>query len=250
MTTDSPADPVPSSRPDSLGIAVPREWVQLPVERSDFDRFCAEMRRTWADEFGWDRTTQRHAELLVTRMRRDVVRAGIQFVAMFVSSNTEDGPAEPDPVAADVLMASCTVGTYTREALGAKLPLTLGNLAMAFGRRADAEPERSEREYKSIVNLEPPVVHELPLGRSIRLRRLYELREPGTLPQRFFGESYLAPLDEAGERCTIVQFTTVNLSLAPIFSDLFETIASTVTHFHDDDPTRFESKWVDPLGED
>lgn len=256
MTTATTAD---QGQPDSLGIAVPREWVQLPVERTPFDQFCTEMRATWADELGWDRTTQRQAELLLGRIRRDVVRAGIQFVAMYVASNEEaadPGPAElegaaprQDPLADEVLMATCTVGTYSRESLRAKLPLTLGNLAMAFGRRAD-EPDTGERQYKSIVNLDPPAIHQLPIGTSIRLRRLYELHEPGLLPQRFYAETYLTPADPAGETCTIAQFTTINLPLAPIFSELFESIAGTITHFRDADPTEFESEWVDSLREE
>jgi hypothetical protein len=238
---------------DSIGIAVPREWIQLPVERADFDRFCAEMRRTWADEFGWDRTTQRQAELLLVRIRRDIVRAGIRFVAMYVSSPGDErrtgeplpGGVEQDPLAGEVLMATCTVGTYTKEALGARIGLTLTNLTMAFGRRADAEPVGAERRFKRIVNLEPPMFHDLPIGRSIRLRRLYELLQPGVLPQRFFSESYLTPLGDDGERCTIANFTTINLGLAPVFSELFATIAGTLTSFTPDQETAFDSGWVD-----
>ena len=65
--------------PDSIGIAIPREWTQLPVDRSEFSRFCDEAKKRWV-EAGWDRTTQRRGDLLLNRIRRDVQRHGIQFV--------------------------------------------------------------------------------------------------------------------------------------------------------------------------
>lgn len=243
---------------DSLGVALPREWVELPVERSAFDRMCSEMRTRWADDDGWDRTTQRRAELLLSRIRRDLVRHGLQFAASLVSSPTDDDRrqsapmavdgAEQDEAADDVIMATCTIGTYTKESFGAKIDLTLGNLTMAFGRRPDADADASGTgsPYRRIVNVEPPMFHELPIGTSVRLRRLYELHEPGVLPQRFYGESYLTPLDPAGGRCVIAHFTTINLDLARLLGELFEAIAGTLTLFGPDDPTAFASEWVDP----
>lgn len=244
--------------PDSIGIALPREWLQIPVERAEFDTFCSELRRQWAEDNGWDRTTQRRAELLLSRIRRDIVRAGIQFIALYVSSPTDEDRAAAapvsddmtaDPAADEVLMATCSVGKYTKESLGAKVGLTLGNLTMAFGRKPNAEAEGpgdgAKREYSRIVNIEPPMYHDLPIGKSVRLRRMYELLEPGVLPQRFFGETYMTPVGDDGEECTITHFTTINLQLARVFSELFEAIAGTITEFGEDDPTEFESPWVD-----
>jgi len=240
-----------ADKPDSIGIAIPNEWTQLPVERAEFDRFCSEARSRWV-EAEWDRTTQRQADLLLNRMRREIIRHGIQFVAMFVGEPTDDDRAAmapvdgEDPDAKDVLMGTVTVGTYTKEMLGAKGDLKLGNLIMAFGsRHRRQQPDVSALRYKSITNLEPPMLHDLAIGRSVRLRRLYELLTEGFLPQRFYGETYLTPLDEAGSRCTITNFTTPNLGLAPVFSELFEKIAGTITFWTPDQDTTFESEWVD-----
>ena len=74
---------------------------------------------------------------------------------------------------------------------------------------------------------------------------MYELLDKGFLPQRFYGESYLTPLDDDAKSCTITHFTTVNLSLAPVFSDLFQSIAGTLTLWTPDQETSFESEWVD-----
>jgi hypothetical protein len=243
--------PQATEQPDSIGIAIPRQWNELPVERAQFDRFCTEAKARWV-EAEWDRTTQRRAELLLNRIRGDLLRHGVQFVAVYLGEPTDDDRAAAVPVegedeaAQDVLMASCTVGTYTKEVLGARADLTLGNLVMAFGRKhKQQQPQVSALRFKSITNLEPPILHDLPIGRSVRLRRLYELLSEGFLPQRFYGETYLTPLAGEGGRCTITHFTTPNLGLAPVFSELFEKIAATLTFWTPDDETSFESEWVD-----
>ena len=252
---------------DSIGIATPREWIPLPIERGDFDRFCDDARRRWQQQ-GWDRTTERRAEILLARIRRDLQRAGVQYASMFVStpdgSDPVDDGADTGAVAdaaadtdtgadtADagsdagrqLLMATCVVGIYDKEELGAKVPLSLGNLAMAFGRKP-----KPEAGFQKITNLEPPTLHKLPLGSSVRLRRMYKLRQPGGLPERFFGESYLVPIGEGGQRCVICHFVTPNVNVSSLFSELFVQIAATLTGWTPDQETSFESEWVDPFGE-
>lgn len=239
---------------DSIGIALPHEWIEIPLERGGFDRFHQELAARWV-EGGWDRTTRRRAEILLRRIRRDLIRAGLHIAALFVSSPTDeeratdakfDVDAEEDPSAADVLFATCSVTTYTQEELGSTLPLTLGNLVIAFGRTA---PDPRGRNEERITNLEPPQPVDLPAGRSVRLRRLYELPEAGPLPERFYGETYLTPIGDDGARCLVTHFTTINLQVARLFSELFETMAGTLTMFRPDDPTDVDSEWVDLFDE-
>lgn len=242
-----------AAEPDSLGIAIPEAWIQIPVDRGEYDAFVTRLRDRWKNEAKWDRPTQRQAELLLTRIRRDILRGGIQFVGLFVGEPAEADLAEQVPVPGgdpeqehdEILMAACTVGTYTKESLGAQADLTLGNLTMAFGRKPRSEPHVKDQRYKRITNLEPPVYHEIPIGKSVRLRRLYELVSPGLFPQRFFGESYLTPIGGDGKRCVMAHFVTMNIQLSQLFSDLFERIAGTITYYADDDETKFESEWVD-----
>ena len=251
MTTDE--------RADSIGIGLPREWIEIPVERDRFERFRSELDGSW-EQSGWDRTTRRRAELLLNRIRREIGRVGVQFASLYVDHPTDEefdlarrttaesgevgGESELDPD--DILMAACIVGVYTRADLGAKIPLTLGNLVMAYG----TKPGRDEPGQAKVTNLEPPTIFEMPAGKSVRLRRLYELPQPGMLPQRYYGETFLMPIDEAGDRIAIVNFTTVNLPIARVFSELFEAVAGTVTLFRPDDPTTFESDWVEDFSDD
>lgn len=243
-------------RPDSLGIAVPSEWVEVPVDRRQFDEFASALRTGWVDH-GWDRTTQRRAELLLARIRRDILRAGIQFIAVYIDEPTDEDRAaasplpgeEPSAEEREIVMSTVTVGTYTKDQLGAKANLTVGNLLVSMSRKSERDPSHRDApdapRYKRIVDLQPPVVHRMPIGRSVRLRRLYELLTPGVLPQRFYGESYLAPIGDTGDECVIAHFTTINLGLTSVFSELFETIAGTITTWTPDEPTSFESEWVE-----
>lgn len=274
---------------DSLGIVTPAEWIALPIDRPDFDRFCAEAGRRWREE-GWDRTTQRRAEILLARIRRDLDRAGVQYAAMFAGSGdesegsdgTDDGKGGTDDGKdgkedgkdggkdggkddgkgggqdggkdggkggpgreAELLLATCVVGTYTKEELGAKVPLSLGNLAMAFGRKP-----RSDKDFDRITNLEPPTLHKgVPLGASVRLRRMYKLRRPGALPDRFYGETFLVPIGDDGQRCVICHLVTPNIKVSSLFSELFVQIANTLTAWSPDETTSYVDEWVDPVPE-
>lgn len=239
-------------RPDSLGIGVPAEWIELPIEREAFDRFTSALRRRWVDN-GWDRTTQRQAEVLLGRIRRDLLRNGVQFIALYVDDPSDElaeaavpmPGEEPSEEEREIVMATCTLGTYSKEMLGATANLTVGNLMLSLSRSATKDATDADSPtYKRIVDLQPPRIHRMPLGRSVRLRRLYELLTPGMLPQRFYGESFLTPIGGDGAECVITHFTTLNLGLSGLFSELFEKIAGTITTWTPDEDTSFESEWV------
>ena len=206
---------------DSIAIGLPPEWATLPIEQRDFDRLCADVRQRWRQEPGWDRTTERRAELLLARVRAEMRRASIRMAALYM----EPGEGESD----ETLMAACTFATYTQRELETTLPLTYSNLLAAFSVRPKATSEE-----RRITNLEPPCRHELRVGRSIRLRRLYELRQPVEGTQRLFGESFVMPIGDDATTCGALQFVTPNLTLATGFSALFVAIAETVMLFTPD----------------
>ncbi len=232
---------------DSIGIGLPREWATLPIEQRAFDTMCDDLRRRWREDPQWDRTTERKAELLVARVRAEMRKVGIKAAAMYLESfgAATDPPTPADAVDTDgdadvadnieVLMATFTFGIYTRADLETKLPLTLANLAAAF-----SVPPRRDREFKRITNLELPALYELRPGTSIRLRRLYELEQPGRLPDRFYGESFVLPLGDDDEACGILNFVTTNIDLSQNFTLLFASIADTVTLWTPDEETGYE----------
>ena len=133
----------------------------------------------------------------------------------------------------ETLMAIVTFATYTRDDLGTTLDLTFQNLLAAMA----VKPRKTD-ELRRITNLEPPCKHELRLGRSVRLRRLYELSRtvPGQ-PARFYGESFVLPVGDDATTCGVLQFVTTNLEYARSFSELFVAIANTVTLFTPDQET-------------
>ena len=213
---------------DSIGIGLPPEWATLPIEQRDFDRLCADVRQRWRQEPGWDRTTERRAELLLARVRAEVRRANIRMAAMYMEPGGGD--------ANDTLMAACTFATYTQRELDTTLPLTYSNLLAAYSVRPKATSEESH-DVRRITNLEPPCRHQLRVGRSIRLRRLYELRQPVEGTQRLFGESFVMPIGDDATTCGALQFVTPNLTLATGFSALFVAIAETVMLYTPDQET-------------
>ena len=242
----------PTALPDSIGIAAPDEWIQIPTETGEFDRFRTRLEQAWIDA-DWDRTTRRRAELLLNRIRRELTRVCVQYASVYVAEPSEedrrlgedipgatDLPDQGDPDD-EVLMSTCTVGMYSRAGLGATLPLSLGNLMMAYGSKPSGV---DGDDLQRITNLEPPMVHDLAIGTSVRLRRLYEFEKPGVLPQRYYGESFITPLGD-DEHILIAHFTTPNLPLSRVFSELFEAVAGTIELFYPDDPTTFSSDWVD-----
>ena len=230
---------------DSIGIGLPREWATLPIEQRAFENMCDDLRKRWREDPDWDRSTERRAELLLARVRAEMRKVGIKAAAMYVESFEATPGAGADTEAdVEVLMATVTFGIYTRADLETKLPLTLANLAAAF-----SAPPRRTHEYKRITNLELPALYELRPGKSIRLRRLYELEQPGRLPDRFYGESFVLALGDDDEACGILNFVTTNIDLSQNFSELFESIADTVTLWTPDEETAYEPSRTEPSPE-
>ena len=61
----------------------PREWVNMPVELRAFETMCGELRRRWREAPDWDRTDERQAELLLGRVRSELVHHNVRFAAMY-----------------------------------------------------------------------------------------------------------------------------------------------------------------------
>ena len=213
---------------DSIGVSLPREWVNMPVELRAFEMMCGELRRRWREAPDWNRTDERQAELLLGRVRSELVHRNVRFAAMYA-----DAGSAGDGDDGEALMAVVTFATYTKDDLGTTLDLTFQNLLAAL-----AVKPRKNDELRRITNLEPPRKHDLRLGRSVRLRRLYELSRtvPGQ-PSRYYGESFVLPVGDDATTCGVLQFVTTNLQHARPFSELFEAIANTVTLFTPDDET-------------
>ena len=108
-------------------------------------------------------------------------------------------------------------------------------LFSAFTRK----PRNDEARFGRITDVVRPELTELPAGRAVHLRRLYEPRRFGMELENFFAESFVLPVGTDGEACCVLQFATTNVEQSRRFSELFGAIAATFRVFHPDEPTEF-----------
>jgi len=230
---------------DTFGLILPTAWTGLPLEPDAFDAFCAELRERWRSEPDWDRTTERKAELLLRRVRSELTRRGATFAGLFCDAGVPDGkPLTEENL--EPMMAVCTFAAYSQADLDTDLPLTLPMLFAAFAK--NPSDGQSSQRHGTMTNLQPPEVATLPVGRVVRLRRLYRPKGFGVKTDPYYAESFIMPLGDDGLAAGVLQFATVNIDIAHQFSDLFEAIAKTMTLFTPDQPTDFSHTSVETEG--
>ena len=156
---------------DTFGLILPATWTGLPLEQAAFDVFCTELRGRWRAEPDWDRTSERKAELLLRRVRSELTRHGATFAGAFFDMGVADGKP-PTEANLEPMMAVCTFAAYSQADLDTDLPLTLPVLFTAFATRSGSDGKANER-HGTMTNLQPPEVDTLPVGKVVRLRRLY-----------------------------------------------------------------------------
>ncbi|MFT3852331.1 MAG: hypothetical protein QM733_06305 [Ilumatobacteraceae bacterium] len=232
-TTDTSAESFVDEEIDSFGIALPEHWLQLPLQRNDFDHAVDGLRRKWRAD-GMSRTDQRRCELLLQRVHAELTDEGVTFAAASFEKARRDG-VEQVEANSEWLMCVCTFSVLTKRQLGTDMRLSIPVLFGAFGTRS------SGNDLARITDIRPPEVCTLGAGRSVRLRRLYESTKLQSRVERWFGETYMTPIGTAGDVIGMLQFTTTNVELAPAFSDLFLQLAHTVTFFRPGDPTVFNT---------
>jgi hypothetical protein len=218
---------------DTFGLILPATWTGLPLEQPAFDAFCSELRERWRTQPDWDRTTERKAELLLRRVRSELTRHGATFAGAFFDMGVpDDKPLTEENL--EPMMAVCTFAAYSKADLDTDLPLTLPVLFTAFATKSG-----TDGKHGTMTNLQPPEVDTLPVGKVVRLRRLYRPKGFGVKTDPFYAESFIMPLGDDGLAAGVLQFATVNTDVAHQFSDLFEAIAKTMTLFTPDQPTDF-----------
>jgi hypothetical protein len=228
--TDTP-DAFVDEEIDSFGIGLPEHWLLLPLQRGDFDRAVDGLRRTWRRD-GMSRTDQRRCELLLQRVRAELLDEGVTFAAAsFEKARREE--VEQVEANSEWLLCVCTFSVITARGLGTDMRLSIPVLFGAFSQRS------SGNDLARITDIRPPEVCTLASGRCVRLRRLYQANKVQAPVERWFGETYVVPVGTTGQLVGMLQFTTTNVDLAPEFSDFFLRLAHTMTFFRPDDPTVF-----------
>jgi hypothetical protein len=221
---------------DSFGIVLPEQWTSVPTELHAFEQFCNRARERWRQLPLFDRAFERRADTMLNRLRHELASAGVILAAVFIEEVVDD-TVEPGqaPNQPELLIAACTLAIYSKADLETQLSLSVPVLFSAFTRK----PRTDEARFGRITDVVRPEVTDLPAGRAVHLRRLYEPRHFGMELENFFAESFVLPVGTDGEACCVLQFATTNVEQSRRFSELFGAIAATFRVFQPEDPTRF-----------
>ncbi len=221
---------------DSFGIVLPEQWTSVPTELHAFEQFCNRARERWRQLPLFDRAFERRTDTMLNRLRHELSSAGVILAAVFIEEVVDDtiepGQARNEP---ELLIAACTLAVYTKADLETELSLSVPVLFSAFTRK----PRNDEARFGRITDIVRPELTELPAGRAVHLRRLYEPRRFGMELENFFAESFVLPVGTDGEACCVLQFATTNVEQSRRFSELFGAIAATFRVFQPDQPTEF-----------
>jgi hypothetical protein len=217
---------------DSFGIVLPEQWTSVPTELHAFEEFCNRARERWRQLPQFDRAFERRADTMLNRLRHELASAGVILAAVFIEEIVDDTTEQSEP---ELLIAACTLAVYTKADLETELSLSVPVLFSAFTRK----PRVEEPRYGRITDVVRPELTDVPAGRAVHLRRLYEPRRFGMELEDFFAESFILPIGTDGEACCVLQFATTNVEQSRRFSELFGAIAATFRMFHPDDPTTF-----------
>lgn len=254
MTADESSAPI-----DSFGIALPPEWVRIPLG-GDFEEFVQSQRKRLANEGGLSPTAQRQFEVVLRQLREDYRRADVSLAAvLFALIDADDTEpaietdvvidagaivdADGEPVLTveadaqisegdDLLSATCTISSISRASLGSDLPLTVNTLAAALTRI----PEKDDGT--EVANLEPPDIVDTEAGRAVKVVRLVTLPPAPVTRERLalFTQHFFVPFDE-GQRAVVITFASPSTAYAQPLSALFDAMMSTFRMYGGDDPT-------------
>ena len=213
--------------PDSIALALPDEWLDIPLEESEYREFTKQQLEDLKGAGVEDRADLRQFELLAA--------VGYQLAqssrVMIASSYVEVEPAADDDDEDLVLMANLVVSGFLREDIGTDVPLRAELMAESFSRRVPSDDENARYDY-----IEPPTVCEIAGIKATKLLRLMSLPPERGSDIKQFTQTYLVSVAE-GDAVIVLQFSTINFELAREFSELFEHIANTLRVLYPDDPT-------------
>lgn len=224
---------------DSFGIALPPEWVRVPLG-DDFEDFARQQRDRLAEDGPLSKTAQRQIELMLRQLRNDCRRADVSLAAVMMSLvDTETGAASTATGAASnaldnsqLLSATCTLSSLSRAKMDTQLPLTVNTLAAALAKIPESD------DGTDVVNLEPPAIVGTEAGKAVKVVRLLTLPPAPVTRERLslFTQNFFVPFAE-GNRSAVVSFSSPTTSYARPLSSLFDAMMSTFRMYGGDEPT-------------
>ena len=224
--------------PDSVALAVPDVWDNVPMGQSQFKDYVKAQRRRLADSGTVSRSTLRQVELANSCLYQLARANRVILVSNYVAVEQRDSGQQGDDI---VTMAGLVMSALRRTDIGTNIPLMAELMVKAF----------SEHEIPADVpvrfdEIEPPAMCHVAGIEAAKLVRLMTISgEPG---QEFkqFTQTYLVSVAK-GDAVIVLQFSTINLEYARQFSELFEKIAGTLRVLYPDDPTFLDDDTSDTI---
>lgn len=219
-----------SVMPDSVALALPEGWEDIPLDESERREFVAQQLDGLKEAGFDDRADLRQIELLAELGFQLADSARVMMASSLVAileTSGEDGEDQDS----DVLTANLVVSGFLREDFNTDVPLRAEFMAESYSRRVPSDDQKARYDF-----VEPPSVCEIGGLKAAKLVRLMSLPPERGSDIKQFTQTYLVSVAE-GDAVIVLQFTTMNFELAREFSELFEMIAQTLRVLYPDDPT-------------
>jgi len=251
-----------TTMPDSIVLAMPSGWDDVPMEAGRYRRHLARQVAQMRSN-GMTLTDARRVEMQGAVLHRLMAQQNVVIASSYLALETSG--AEPtassqafslgDESANDdgernlgaddsatnttasgdeaptLVMASAAVSALLRRDLETDLPLMADVLLSTFGQGAPGDDE-----HVRYAEIEPPSKCALGDLEAVKLVRLMRIASRRADEHKLFSQSYLVPVAN-GDAVVVMQFTTVNFVYAKPFSQLFGRIAGTLRVLYPDDPT-------------
>ena len=246
-----------TAMPDSIALALPPGWNDIPMESADYRKHLAQQVLQMRAN-GVKRSDVRQIELMGAMVHRLAQQQRVILASSYLAvegrANEDDGEGESGDAEAGaesvsgqvgdsenasgldeedptVVMAGVAVSTLRRSDLGTNVPLMAEVMVKAFSEGAPADD--SQAHYAEI---EPPCVHKLGDVDAAKLVRLMTIKRAPGEEHKLFTQTYLVSVAN-GDAVIVMQFSTINIQYAREFSELFDRIAGTLRVLYPEDPT-------------
>ena len=247
-----------SVMPDSIAIALPPGWDDIPMEPGKYRGYLAAQVQQLKAAGTVSRSDLRQVELLGAMVHRLAQQQRVILASNYLavegppgdagpegetgdtgndgevaSDRAEDLPRPDDEAETDatVVMSGLVVSTLRRSDLGTDVPLMAEVMVKAFSEGVPADDGQAR-----YAEIEPPSVCKLGDVDAAKLVRLMTIKRASGEDLKQFTQTYLVSVAN-GDAVIVMQFSTINFEYAAQFSHLFDRIANTLRILYPEDPT-------------
>lgn len=205
-----------TSLPDSVGVRLPVDWVDFPLEDAEFKRFLERFVADVRDNGDVPRTQIRQTELFLVQARNVALSNRVIAASGFVDVENTDAAGLP-------VSGSMVVATLDRRSLDTDVPLLPEVLISSLSL------DRGGSDSTGVVTdeIEPPSIVKIGDHTAVKAVRLVRSTSESATNHKMLVIMFLVSVND-GDGVVILQFATPNLELARDFEELFDKIAGTL----------------------